>query len=512
MHLSNVHWSAVSGNKKVIAVCTLLAFSLTGYSIAQVRLPARAGEYYPADKEALANILTTLLDKAKPSGTNADIVGLWVPHAGYSFSAQIAANAFYSVKNRKYDTVIIIASSHQIAFRAASFGDYDSYRTPLGDVPVDRELIKKIKEETELATFLPQAHTLEHSVEVQLPFIQTLLPGTPIVPIVLGQLDSDDCKRLAKAIDKVTRDKNILFIASSDMSHYPSYQDALRVDGQTLQAISDFNIGRLDILNRSMLRENIPGLVCVLCSWPALETVMFLVERRGAKYVDILPYANSGDVSGDKDRVVGYGAAVFHTKEKNIKKGDPLMESINFTPQEKQQLFTIARRSILAAIRKEPIPDFPHPTENLLLKRGVFVTLTNRGRLRGCIGYFDPVYPLGDMVSRMAVAAATQDYRFAFDPVTEKEMDDIHIRISILSEMKKIESVDEIKLGVHGIWVSQGSHSGTFLPEVAKETGWSLTELLEHCCADKAGLPPDAWKKGADIYIYTSQVLDEKDL
>ena len=188
-----------------------------------------------------------------------------------------------------------------------------------------------------------------------------------------------------------------------------------------------------------------------------------------------------------------------------------MTDDIAFTEEEKQKLFTIARESIVSALKEEKVPDFSPKEQNLNLKRGVFVTLMNQERLRGCIGHFDADYPLYKIVSNMAVAAATQDYRFMYNPVTLVEMDKIEIKISVLSTLKKIDSIDEIEVGKHGIWIRQGSRGGTYLPEVATEQGWNKIEFLEHCCAEKAGLPRDAWKKGADIYIYSSQILSEKD-
>jgi AmmeMemoRadiSam system protein A len=186
------------------------------------------------------------------------------------------------------------------------------------------------------------------------------------------------------------------------------------------------------------------------------------------------------------------------------------MESIKFSAEEKKTLFRVARQSILAALDEQRPPEFSIEEPNLLVKRGVFVTLENRGRLRGCIGHFEPDLPLFEIVSQMAVAAATQDYRFAHDPVTEREMKDLDIKISILSPLKQIDSIEQIEIGKHGIWVRQGNQSGTYLPEVATDMGWTREQFLESCCVEKAGLSPDAWKEGADIYVYTSQVLKEK--
>ena len=189
-----------------------------------------------------------------------------------------------------------------------------------------------------------------------------------------------------------------------------------------------------------------------------------------------------------------------------------MLEEIDFSEAEKKKLFAIARESIASALKGETLPDFSVDEPHLLLQRGVFVTLTNGGCLRGCIGHFGAEYPLHEIVSRMTVAAATQDYRFSLNPVTLGEMDEIDIKISILSEMKKVNSIEEIEVGKHGIWIRQGGRGGTYLPEVATEMGWDRVEFVEHCCVEKAGLPRDAWKKGAEIYIYSSQILSERDL
>ena len=189
-----------------------------------------------------------------------------------------------------------------------------------------------------------------------------------------------------------------------------------------------------------------------------------------------------------------------------------MLDAVDFSEGEKKKLFDIARGSIVSALKRERLPEFSVDEPNLLIKRGVFVTLMNHGRLRGCIGHFAPDLPLWEIVSQMAVAAATQDYRFAYNPVTLEEMEQIDVKISVLSTLKKVDSVEEIEVGKHGIWVRGEGKSGTYLPEVATEMGWDRIEFLEHCCVEKAGLSQDAWKKGADVYVYTSQILDEKSL
>lgn len=498
--------------KAAVSAAIVWLLLCSGSSLSQIRDYSRAGGFYSSTPAELKASLDQFYLNAKPSAVSAiQISAIWVPHAGHQFSGQIAANAWYSARGRSYDAVVIVAPAHTTPLRTISVGDYEAYRTPLGTVPVDRELTAALLAQYKDAAFVPEAHQLEHSIEVQIPFIQTLLPGVPIVPVLVGRLDLGECRELANTLYDICKGKEVLFVASSDMSHYPSYEDALSVDGKVLNAIEEFDIMKIDHLTRSIPQEHIPGLSTVLCGWPALQTVMRIAHKAKASRTEVLPYRNSGDVSGERQRVVGYGAAVFYKKAAKRKKGDDMIEEINFTPEEKKKLFSIARQAITAAVSGDDMPVLTSGEENLLLKRGVFVTLTNNGRLRGCIGNFNPTYPLWDMVARMTVAAATQDYRFSMDPITTPELENLQIKISILSRMHKIDSIDDIEIGKHGIWIRQGSRSGTYLPEVAEEMGWNKTEFLEHCCQEKAGLAPDAWKKGADIYIYSSQVLNEKD-
>ena len=170
----------------------------------------------------------------------------------------------------------------------------------------------------------------------------------------------------------------------------------------------------------------------------------------------------------------------------------------------------IARETIVSLFDSGRIPKFEVKNEELKREGGVFVTLRNSGRLRGCIGNFRSNQPLYKTVSRMAVQA-TRDPRFTISPVTKRELADIDIEISVLSPLRKIKSVDEIEMGKHGIYIIRGRNNGCFLPQVADETGWTKTEFLEHCCSDKAGLSPDAWKEeGTEIFIFSAEVFGEQ--
>jgi AmmeMemoRadiSam system protein B/AmmeMemoRadiSam system protein A len=480
---------------------------------AKVRPPARAGQFYPGSKEDLSGMVQYFLRHAPVNKVEGEILGIWVPHAGYAFSGQIAADAYRVVQGKPVDVVILFGPSHYVDFQGAATGDWDSVSTPLGSVAVDKPLVKALAASSSLISVVPGIDKEEHSIEVQVPFIQTVLPGVPIVPILIRDMPYGDSETLAKAVAGAVRGKRVLLVASSDMSHYPGYKDACKTDGMVLDAVRKYDPRQILKLDKELPASGIPGLVCTVCGPSALVTVMLTAKELGADKAQTLAYANSGDVSGEKDRVVGYGAAAFiDSHAKGINQGGGIMDSeeINFSTEEKSKLFRIARESIAAAITGERPQGFNVTEPNLLLQRGVFVTLTRHGRLRGCIGHFEQDTPLYEIVSQMSIAAATQDYRFLSDPVTQVEMKDIDVKISILSPLKKISSIEEIEVGKHGIWVRQNGRSGTFLPDVATDMGWNRIQFLEYCCTEKAGLPPDAWKKGADIYIYTSQILKEK--
>ena len=483
-----------------------------GLTTENIRPAARAGQFYPDSRVELESTIQVFLDDAESIPIPGIVAGLWVPHAGYVFSGQIAGNAYRLVQGMEYETVVIIGPSHYARLDGAAVGEWSGYRTPLGIVKVDTQLVKEFVYATPLISHIAGADRYEHSVEVQVPFIQKVLPGVPIVPMVIdASLGYSDVKKIAKALAAVAKSRNILFVASSDMSHFPSYKDAYEIDLRVLDKVADYDARGVIEFNDAIMREDVPGLDCALCGSSALVAVMLTMKELKVKHVNVLPYANSGDVSGERHRVVGYGAAVFYREESVTKGGKGMVEEVALTVAEKKILFRVARKSIEAALQAKSIPDFDIPEGNLTSKHGVFVTLTNKGRLRGCIGHFAPDELLWQLVSRMSVAAATQDYRFAYNPVTYREMPEIDIKISILSDLVAVESIEEIEIGKHGIWVVQGGRSGTYLPEVATEMGWDRVEFLEHCCVEKAGLSPDAWKGDADIYVYSSQILDEKD-
>ncbi len=482
-------------------------------STAAVRPPAVAGSFYPDSPSELKKMVKGFLSRATDAKIEGQIVALLSPHAGYVFCGQVAAYSYKQLEGREFDDVIVIGPSQYLHLEGASVGSWDYYQTPLGKVEVDMELVEKLKAANPKIKFTPAAHSQEHAVEVQLPFLQCVLEKFKLVPIIMGNPSPENCRMLSNALIKAVGDKKVLLVASSDMSHYPSHDDACRVDRQTLHVIESLAPFKLLESSRQILSQGIPNLDCTLCGLGPVATVLMTARRLKATEVKVLKYANSGDVTVmgriNRNRVVGYGAAVIYKSDRSEIKGQGPGGEFALTEEQKMTLLHIARKTLNCCLRKEKIPEFQVQDPALRQKRGVFVTLTNHGRLRGCIGHFAPDTPLYKLVSQMTIAAATQDYRFFYNPITVDELDDIRIEISVLSPLKRIKSIDEIRMGIAGIYVRMGNRAGTFLPQVATETGWSKIEFLERCCSEKAGLPPDAWKKGAELYTYTALVFHE---
>lgn len=442
------------------------------------------------------------------------LIALVAPHAGYVFSGQVAAYAYKQVQGKTFDTVILIGPSHRASFPGVSVYDRGGYETPLGTVPINVEMARELISLKEDLRYVPQAHVSEHSLEVQLPFLQRVLGNFRILPILIGPRCSfEELRSLAQAVVQVAGgEQRILIVASTDMSHYPAYTEACRVDRETLRVMEDFDARAMAEHERRYLKENIPGLHCTLCGLQAVMVVMMAARELGADAVKVLKYANSGDVPvGDRDRVVGYCAASFYQENGGIsREGMDLNDlSENLDRQEQDELLRVARRAIAKRLQGKEYSPPENSYPRLSEKRGVFVTLHKNGELRGCIGRFLTDDPLCQTVAQMAQSAAFGDSRFS--PLSSAELDEIEIEISVLSPPKEISSIDEIEMGKHGIWITRGGRSGCFLPQVATETGWSKREYLEHCCRNKAFLPKDAYlEEGTRIYTFTAQVFHEE--
>ena len=454
-----------------------------------------AGRWYPASKAALEKEITRYLDGAKPDRIDGDIFAIIAPHAGYEFSGPVAAYSYKAVMNRGIKTVVVIGCAHRTAFDGMSIYDRGSFETPLGPIKVDTALAAEIKESSPAISFYPEAFSGENSIEMQLAFIQVALGPVEIVPIVFGSQSFDDIMILAEALAKALKNrKDCLVVASTDLSHYHSYEEANRIDARAISSLSTMNAKQLNDEVRSGISE--------MCSVMSVAAAVSAAGKLGFGKVDILKYANSADTTGDKRHVVGYLSAVIY-KEKNGEARQMLNET------QRKRLLQIARESIVSYVRDGTQKNFIEKDTLLNENMGAFVTLHEGGELRGCIGNMAGRGPLYKTVASMAIEAATGDQRFS--PVSAREIEKLDIEISVLSPLKKVASFNDVKIPGHGVIIRSGFRSGVYLPQVATETGWTRDEFLTSLCSHKAGLPPDAWKDPkTEIYIFTAEVFQEK--
>ncbi len=471
------------------------------------RQPAVAGQFYPADPVQLKADLSTYFAAAAPKQSDA-VLAIIAPHAGYVFSGEVAASSYNQIDpDKKYDNIFILASSHRMSFEGASIYNKGDYITPLGRVKVNIELANKLLKENPIFNSKPDSHIAEHSLEVQLPFLQyKLKTDFRIIPIILGTQDPKDSKKIADALKPYFNDKN-LFVISSDFSHYPSYEDAVTVDKITADAITK---NSPEILLKTLEDNDSKGindLLTSICGWTSIMTLEYMTEGRSDVTYKEIEYQNSGDskLYGDKSRVVGYYSIIVEKSKPSQKD-----ESFYLTEPEKTKLLEIARQTIIEYVSTGKTLQIDEKSLPPKLRQpfGAFVTLKEDGQLRGCIGRFEATGPLYDVVRQMAIAASTQDSRFL--PVTFDEIKKLEIEISVLTPMRRIYSIDEFQLGKQGIYMKKGYFSGTFLPQVAEETGWTREEFFGHCARDKAHIGWDGWKD-AELYVYEAYVFGEND-
>ena len=472
------------------------------------RKPVVAGSFYPSDAKKLNAQLELFFNEVDDKTIEEGLAAIIVPHAGYVFSGGVAAMAYCKIDPQKsYERIFLIGSSHHVLLSGASIYNRGKYQTPLGKVEVDTELANSLITQNKLLDYAPDAHNREHSLEVQVPFLQYWLKKPfKIVPIVIGTQTPETCKKLSKILEPYFTSEN-LFVVSSDFSHYPTYDDAKIIDNITGEAILENSPEAFIQAIKGNEKKQVPGLATSCCGWTSVLTLLNSTSEQPGIKVRHIKYLNSGDSQyGGHDRVVGYHSFSFVRESSTKAQGEFIL-----TTEDKQILLAIARESIEARLAGKPYPkvDVDKLPENLKKNCGAFVTLNKHSQLRGCIGHFVPKEPLYRVVQEMAVAAAFNDHRFS--PLVKAEMSTIDIEISVLTPLKRIYSVDDFMLGDQGIYIIKGNRSGTFLPQVAESTHWNKEEFLGHCARDKAGIGWEGWKD-AELYTYEALVFDEKEL
>ncbi len=501
------------------------------------RQPAVAGSFYPSASDKLRNELAGYFEGAGRPKPGTQVMALLVPHAGYVYSGRTAAQGFAAVSaDAIYDNIFLIGVSHRYAFEGAAVFTSGNMITPLGTMQVSREIGEKLKSTNKWFIEKDEAHGPEHSLEVQLPFIQYHFGKIPkIVPILIGTRNTTVLKAVASGLRPWFNDRN-LFIISSDFSHYPSYEDACRVDRLASDAIVRGDPEGFLKTIRSIEASGTGNLATAMCGWPAGLVMLYMADNSDGVVFRNAGYSNSGDSPrGDRDEVVGYNSIVAEKKaaagNRNAAESRSSAENkttagnrnaagervsgageFALTAEERCTLLGIAREAVSAKLQGTGPAAMPETgiTERLRQPLGAFVTITIDGDLRGCIGRFTASEPLCKVVPAMALEAAFGDPRFP--ALTSAEYPSINLEISVLSPMKKVNDISEIKIGKHGIYLKKGLRSGTLLPQVAQERGWSVEQFLGYCARDKAAIGWDGWKdKDTEIFVYEAYVFGDQE-
>lgn len=439
-----------------------------------IRSPAVAGTFYPGAAVELARQVDALLASARPAACRPK--ALIVPHAGYVYSGPIAATAYATVAAMKPrpTKVVLLGPSHHVGFEGLALPGVDALSTPLGLVPVDVALAARVHALPFVGTSA-LAHRKEHSLEVHLPFLQRVLDEFTVLPLVVGEAEPDE---VARVLDAVWGGDETLIIVSSDLSHYLPFEEARVLDAETAKHIDALDPSAVDSHDA--------------CGSYPVRGLLVEAKAKGL-HVEQLDLRNSGDTSGDRSRVVGYGSFAFVAPT---------------------QVFdgTLLLRLARSAIAEEfggPRAEVP-PEPWLHEKRAVFVTLTKHGELRGCIGQLAPRFPLHEAVWEAARSAAFRDGRFA--PLTREELDEVRLEVSVLSPLESLEVNDEadflakVRPGIDGVVLSHDFRSGLFIPQMWEQLP-EKEQFLVHL-KRKAGLPLQ-WLPGTKVQRFTAVHWEE---
>lgn len=460
----------------------------------EVRPPAVAGSFYPSDPVSLIREVDAHLAAGGEVPGDAlrgkAVRAVLVPHAAYRFAGDVAGQVFRRVRGHPYEAVVIMAPSHRVGFRGASIYPGRALATPLGEVPIHLGIARRLAAVDDSIFFSNRGYEREHSVEVQLPFIQRVLPDVPVVPLVVGYQSLELGFHLARTLAAVLEGHDVLLVASSDLSHYHTRSEADWLDRELLALIETddpFMVGY------EVFRGRLEA-----CGAGPILTVLDTARRMGAERVEVVARGDSGEASGDSTHVVGYGGVV-------VREGtSPRM---GLRDREGEVLVELARSTIEAAVSRSVLPALTDLPPRLMEKQGAFVTLRRNGQLRGCFGRVLPNGPLALTVREVAIGSALKDPRFP--PVGPSELEDLSVEVSLVSPIRplEVEEIVDLKMGRDGVMIIRGDRSGLLLPAVAAEQGWDRQTFLERLCT-KAGLPPGAWRDpAARLFVFAASPI-----
>jgi len=468
-----------------------------------------AGRWYPDD----ANLLSRQIDgffKQADVNSMENVIAFILPHAGYQFSGQTAACGLKAT-DKLYDRIIVIGPSHRVRLEETlSVPRVTHYQTPLGLIPLDTDFIEKLLTYS-LFQSMPFAHKYEHSVQIELPLLQFRQKDFRLVPIVAGDCSCETISKAGKILAGMI-DNKTLVVASSDFVHYGPRYGYVPFSENVPEQIKKLDMGAYEYI----AGLDGPGFLqykrrtgATICGGVPIAILLSMLDS--PTKARLIKYETSGRVTGDFSNSVSYLSVAFSGRWRNpeqVKSDNP---SARLTTHDKQQLLTLARKTILYALEKKRLPQ-PGELDVAIspameAPRAAFVTLKKNSQLRGCIGDIFPQRPLYRSVIINAVNAAFNDRRFV--PLQQSECSEIEIEISALTAPAPVDSPNEIRVGTDGMIIRKDGRSAVYLPQVAPEQGWNLEQTLTHL-SQKAGLDPNAWKQGAAFLVFQADVFGEE--
>lgn len=468
---------------------SIVDYNIKDDDINPVREAAVAGIFYPADVYQLNSDINGYLQHISDSNSGKPRI-LVVPHAGYKYSAQVAAKAFKRIQpfKNKLKKIFLLGPSHRVYVNGVALADEKSFKTPLGIIKTDSNIANQLAQ-NKVFSFNSRAHKKEHSLEVVLPFLQKTLDKFQIIPMVYGDVNPQDVAEVLKP--HLERDDSIL-IVSADLSHYLDYTSAQKADKETAEKI----------------KNNEPLLEHQSCGATGINTAMILAQQFGL-VPHLLDMINSGDSAGDKESVVGYGAWSFEKDDNTSELTGIELEQDNLRNFARHNKDTITK--IVTKALEEAVLDNNKYTPkrddyaNVMFNKGAsFVTLEKNNKLRGCIGSIFPTTSIAEDLAKNTYLAALHDSRF--NPVVKEELKDITFKVSLLTGLEKFEfsSYDDllkqIKPKTDGILIKDGKRQGVFLPAVWDEIPNKKDFLTE--LKIKAGLSPTYWSDDIEVFRF----------
>ena len=459
-----------------------------------------AGIWFTDDPRQLAREVDVYLDASEQKDLDS-VIALLLPHAGYRYSGMVAAAAVRQISGRSFSRVIVLGPSHRVPLLdSASIPNVDFIETPLGRTVLDREVIESLWD----AGFesRPEVHLNEHSVQIELPFLQRALGDFKLVPIVCGSLTPNGAQRIAQALLRCM-DSETLVVVSSDFVHYGRTFGYLPFTDHIQENLRALDFGAFKQIEEKSLDgflDYIEETGATVCGQSPIAVLLAMLPEQAQ--VQLMKYDTSGNLTGDWSHCVSYLSAVV-TGTWTL----PNSENKGLSADDKAALLAIARHQIALRLGIHAPDPSVDVTPAMLEVMGAFVTLHKHGQLRGCIGEIFPRRSLLEAVKEQAVNSAFHDPRFPC--LRDKELGEIDIEISALTAPHAVDSYEEIEIGRHGVVLYKGAHSAVFLPQVAPEQGWGLAETLTHLSM-KAGLAPDAWHSDCEFHVFEAIVFSEK--